>query len=72
MKEKYMFFYVILLFFISCGQCKRKNILFLVADDMRPNIGAYEDANADTYDQPPMHTPNLDSLGDFIWMILDN
>merc|ERR1719270_1937286 len=62
MKEKYLLFYVILLFFISCGQCKRKNILFLVADDMRPNLGVYEEANSEIFGQPPMYTPNLDAL----------
>ena len=51
-------FPVLLLTVVKC----QKNILFLVADDLRPNLGAYNDANADIFKQPPMHTPNLDSL----------
>ena len=42
-------------------QCQ-KNILFLVADDLRPNLGAYEDSNSGIFKQPPMYTPNLDKL----------
>ena len=33
------------------------NVLFLVADDMRPDLGCYEDRQV-----PFMHTPNLDAL----------
>ena len=40
----------------------QKNILFLVADDLRPNLGAYYDANSDIFIQPPMYTPHLDAL----------
>ena len=55
----------IFLIFLALGaECeeKKKNILFLVADDMRPNLGAYEDANSDIFGQPPMYTPNIDAL----------
>lgn len=40
----------------------RKNVLFLVSDDMRPQLGAYygQDFPAPVY--PKMHTPNLDKL----------
>ena len=41
----------------------RKNILFLVADDMRPSLGCYSDCHHG-FDSPVMHTPNLDSLSD--------
>ena len=58
--------YFLLLFFLVLqiyhGNCKQKNILFLVADDMRPNLGAYEEANSEIFGQPPMYTPNLDAL----------
>ena len=40
----------------------RKNILFLVADDMRPNLGVYNSANKPRFRSPSMSTPNLDSL----------
>ena len=56
---------VVLLVFLSLGaECKqkKKNILFLVADDMRPNLGVYEKINADIFGQPPMFTPNIDAL----------
>ena len=53
---------IVITVLISLGQAKQKNVLFLVADDMRPNLGAYEDANSDIFGQPPMHTPNLDAL----------
>ena len=48
---------------VLCTVCRaKKNVLFLVADDMRPQIGAYygEDFPAPVY--PKMHTPNLDKL----------
>lgn len=40
----------------------RKNILFLVADDMRPEIGAYSGRDFPSPVHPEMHTPNLDRL----------
>ncbi len=40
----------------------RKNVLFLVADDLRPEIGAYIEGDATTQCYPKMHTPNLDNL----------
>ena len=58
-------FFVLIFLFLG-AQCeekeKKKNILFLVADDMRPNLGAYEDANSGVFGQPPMYTPNIDAL----------
>jgi len=50
------------LMLISTSTSKKMNILFLMADDMRPNLGAYEDINKDIFSQPKMHTPNLDAL----------
>ncbi len=40
----------------------RKNVLFLVADDLRPEIGAYVEADTTTQCYPMMRTPNLDNL----------
>ena len=39
-----------------------KNILLLVSDDMRPNIGSYEESSSSMFRQPHMYTPNLDAL----------
>ncbi|XP_071095240.1 iduronate 2-sulfatase-like [Haliotis cracherodii] len=52
---------VLQLFFLGTVYSK-KNILFLVSDDMRPNIGAYNGPDAPSPVHPPMHTPNLDAL----------
>ena len=41
---------------------KRMNVLFLVADDMRPQLGAYEGPDFPTPVHPKMHTPHLDEL----------
>lgn len=54
-------FFLVLINIVSFGN-SQKNILFLVADDMRPNLGVYEDSNSDIFKQPPMYTPNLDAL----------
>merc|ERR1711899_357509 len=62
MEQTYAFLFIIFSVLVGHGNCKQKNILFLVADDMRPNIAAYEDANSEIFGQPPMHTPNLDAL----------
>ena len=62
LKMREIFPIVVITVLISLAQAKQKNVLFLVADDMRPNLGAYEDANLDIFGQPPMYTPNLDAL----------
>ncbi|ELU09360.1 hypothetical protein CAPTEDRAFT_171703 [Capitella teleta] len=42
---------------------KPKNVLFLVADDLRPQLGYFQDsADFPTPVHPRMHTPSLDSL----------
>lgn len=38
------------------------NVLFLVADDMRPQLGAYYGPDFPSPSHPKMHTPNLDFL----------
>lgn len=40
----------------------KKNVLFLVADDMRPQLGAYRGKYYPAPVSPKMHTPNLDAL----------
>ena len=38
------------------------NILLLVADDMRPNLGCLQQTNSAHFSSPQMFTPNLDLL----------
>ncbi len=38
------------------------NVLFLIADDMRPQLGCYDGQDAPSPIHPKMHTPNLDIL----------
>ena len=40
----------------------RMNVLFLVADDMRPELGAYYGKDFPSPIHPTMHSPNLDKL----------
>ena len=61
MAHSHILLYVFL--FISCANARqRKNVLMLLADDFRPNIGVYEDANDPFFTSPKMATPNLDAL----------
>ena len=41
---------------------RRKNVLFLIADDMSTHLGCYKEENAPSIVHPEMHTPNLDKL----------
>ena len=54
-------FYIGLLH-VACALAERKNVLMLIADDYRPNMGIYEDANDPFFTSPMMVTPNLDAL----------
>ena len=47
---------------ISCAMAQHKNVLMLIADDYRPNVGVYESANEPFFNSPMMVTPNLDAL----------
>ncbi|XP_041362832.1 iduronate 2-sulfatase-like [Gigantopelta aegis] len=38
------------------------NVLFLVSDDLRPQLGMYNGPSAPSSVHPPMHTPALDAL----------
>ena len=40
----------------------RRNVLFLVADDMRPELGAYYGKDFPSPVHLPIHSPNLDKL----------
>jgi iduronate 2-sulfatase len=51
----------VLLCMCSCVMA-RKNVLFFVSDDMRPNINAYSGPDFPSPVHPKMHTPNLDAL----------
>ncbi|KAK6176457.1 hypothetical protein SNE40_014742 [Patella caerulea] len=53
---------VLLLLCVQVVRCLRKNILFLVSDDMRPEIGAYLGPDFPSPIHPTIHTPNLDAL----------
>lgn len=55
--------YVVLILSCQVNLCfARKNVLFLVSDDLRPQLGSYSDKNAPSPIHPPMYTPNLDKL----------
>ena len=42
----------------------RKNILFIGADDLRPNLGTYASVTSATLVGPTMHTPNIDKMAE--------
>merc|ERR1719206_1627476 len=55
--------YVVFLPLLGLNKAEdQKNVLLLIADDMRPNIGQYQEANDPYYSSPAMVTPNLDAL----------
>ncbi|XP_052783116.1 iduronate 2-sulfatase-like [Mya arenaria] len=47
-------------FFLQCGA--RKNVLFIIVDDLRPDLGCFRGADFPTHDDPPPHTPHMDAL----------
>ena len=51
----------ILLFSFQVCWC-RKNVLFIIADDLRPQLGAYNGSYFPSSPHAPMITPNIDSL----------
>ena len=54
---------VISILFCFSNICSgRKNVLFLMADDLRVQIGAYYGRNFASSVHPKMYTPNLDRL----------
>ena len=60
MKSVYLFVFS-LLFGYNEGT-RRKNVLFLVSDDMRPELGAYYGPDFPSTVHPKMHSPNIDAL----------
>lgn len=60
MKSVYMFIFSLL--FGYCAGAQRKNVLFLVSDDMRPELGAYYGPDFPSTVHPKMHSPNIDAL----------
>ena len=54
------------LFILLCIQIKasksRKNVLFIVVDDLRPDLGCYSGRDFPSIDDPPIHSPNIDAL----------
>jgi len=53
------------LLFAGFARCATNpNILFLMADDLRPNLGCYAQANAPHFSSPNMVTPSLDRLAE--------
>ncbi len=47
---------------ISRNSTTRLNVLFLISDDLRPELGCYNGPDATSPVHPKMHTPNLDKL----------
>ena len=41
-----------------------RNVLMLIADDLRPNVGPYQDVNDPYFNSPIMITPNIDALAE--------
>merc|ERR1719187_2726421 len=56
-----LFIIILVVAQFSLATSYRKNVLFLIVDDLRPNLGCYS-ATKKGFDSPPMHTPNIDSL----------
>ncbi|XP_046561435.1 iduronate 2-sulfatase-like [Haliotis rubra] len=55
---------IVVVLFLSCLATAggNKNVLFLVVDDLRPQLGCYEGPHFPSPTHPKMHTPNLDAL----------
>ena len=41
-----------------------RNVLMLIADDLRPNVGPYQEVNSPYFNSPAMITPNIDALAE--------
>ncbi len=44
------------------NSARKVNVLFLISDDLRPQLGCYDGQDAPNPVHPKMHTPNLDKL----------
>merc|ERR1712131_487056 len=58
MKRLAYLFLAVQLYSIKC----QKNVVLIIADDFRPNVGVMEDGNH--FSSPEMITPNLDKLAE--------
>ena len=59
------FFLLPLLLVLSLSSCvlgKKKNVLFLVSDDMRPELTSFLGPDFPSPVHPRLHTPHLDQL----------
>ena len=55
--------WIVFIFYSQVNLCNaKKNVLFLVSDDLRPQLGSYSDKYAPSSVHPPIHTPNLDKI----------
>ena len=55
-------FWALLLALHASAVYAKKNVLFLVSDDMRPELGCYLGPDFPTPKHPKIHSPNLDKL----------
>ena len=61
-KKKILHYFVVIMLLLVAVSDAKKNILFLVSDDMRPEITAFLGPDFPSPVHPKMHTPNLDAL----------
>ena len=59
---KHFLFIMIIVITLTTVCLGRKNVLFLVADDLRVQLGAYNGPDFASPLHPKMYTPNLDKL----------
>ena len=48
--------------YAAAANTNKMNVLFLVADDMRTDLGCYDGPDAPSLVHPKMYTPNLEKL----------
>ncbi|KAK6177850.1 hypothetical protein SNE40_012733 [Patella caerulea] len=59
---RYICLNLLVLLCVKTAQCQKKNILFFVADDMRPELGVFLGPDFPAPIHPTVHSPNLDAL----------
>ena len=59
---KFIYLFILTLVYGYCVGAGKKNVLFLVADDMRPELGSYYGHDFPSTVHPKMHSPNIDAL----------
>ena len=60
--------HLLLFLLLPVSSLAKPNVLFIVSDDMRPNLGAYANVNDGVFQAPQMYTPNLDKVSVFDFM----